>query len=87
VFRKCSVLVMEMCDVHRMYLVYFSLCHIDAAKSVDFCLLTTLLLIICLCFFVSQTVVLCAGCSMMLCQPTGGRCRLTEGCSFRRKVD
>lgn len=34
-----------------------------------------------------QTVVLCTGCSMMLCQPTGGRCRLTEGCSFRRKVD
>mmetsp|Transcript_8724 Transcript_8724/g.11981 ORF Transcript_8724/g.11981 Transcript_8724/m.11981 type:complete len:83 (+) Transcript_8724:27-275(+) len=35
----------------------------------------------------AQTVVLCTGCSMMLCQPTGGRCRLTEGCSFRRKVD
>mmetsp|Transcript_11368 Transcript_11368/g.17297 ORF Transcript_11368/g.17297 Transcript_11368/m.17297 type:complete len:83 (+) Transcript_11368:71-319(+) len=35
----------------------------------------------------AQTVVVCTGCSMMLCQPTGGRCRLTEGCSFRRKVD
>ena len=23
---------------------------------------------------------------MMLCQPTGGLARLTEGCSFRRKV-
>mmetsp|Transcript_39957 Transcript_39957/g.40751 ORF Transcript_39957/g.40751 Transcript_39957/m.40751 type:complete len:83 (+) Transcript_39957:96-344(+) len=35
----------------------------------------------------AQTVVLCAGCSMMLCQPTGGKCRLTDGCSFRKKVD
>eukprot|EP01038_Epipyxis_sp_PR26KG_P009149 gene9149-12340_t len=35
----------------------------------------------------AQTVVLCAGCSMFLSQPTGGKCRLTEGCSFRKKVD
>ncbi|XP_009857963.2 zinc finger protein isoform X1 [Ciona intestinalis] len=33
----------------------------------------------------AQTVVLCVGCSTVLCQPTGGRARLTEGCSFRRK--
>ncbi|CAH3028184.1 unnamed protein product [Porites evermanni] len=33
----------------------------------------------------AQTVVLCVSCSMVLCQPTGGRARLTEGCSFRRK--
>merc|ERR1712106_516482 len=33
----------------------------------------------------TQTVVVCAGCSSVLCQPTGGRTRLTEGCSFRRK--
>ncbi|XP_065769031.1 small ribosomal subunit protein eS27-like [Muntiacus reevesi] len=32
-----------------------------------------------------QTVVLCVGCSTVLCQPTGGKARLTEGCSFRRK--
>ncbi|XP_074252588.1 small ribosomal subunit protein eS27-like [Saimiri boliviensis] len=31
------------------------------------------------------TVVLCAGCSSVLCQPTGGKARLTEGRSFRRK--
>mmetsp|Transcript_1075 Transcript_1075/g.1773 ORF Transcript_1075/g.1773 Transcript_1075/m.1773 type:complete len:83 (+) Transcript_1075:78-326(+) len=35
----------------------------------------------------AQTVVLCAGCATVLSQPTGGRCRLTEGCSFRKKVD
>ena len=35
----------------------------------------------------SQTVVLCGSCSAVLCQPTGGRARLTEGCSFRRKGD
>ncbi|KAI8054403.1 ribosomal protein S27-domain-containing protein [Syncephalis plumigaleata] len=35
----------------------------------------------------AQTVVLCGGCSTVLCQPTGGRARLTEGCSFRRKID
>ncbi|XP_061031201.1 small ribosomal subunit protein eS27-like, partial [Eubalaena glacialis] len=29
----------------------------------------------------AQTVVLCVGCSTVLCQPTGGK----EGCSFRRK--
>ena len=27
----------------------------------------------------AQTVVVCAGCSAVLCQPTGGRARLTEG--------
>mmetsp|Transcript_16343 Transcript_16343/g.22521 ORF Transcript_16343/g.22521 Transcript_16343/m.22521 type:complete len:83 (-) Transcript_16343:166-414(-) len=35
----------------------------------------------------AQTVVLCGGCSTVLSQPTGGKCRLTEGCSFRKKVD
>nr|XP_055097934.1 40S ribosomal protein S27-like [Symphalangus syndactylus] len=33
----------------------------------------------------AQTVVSCVGCSTVLCQPTGGKARLTEGCSFRRK--
>ncbi|KAI4811433.1 hypothetical protein KUCAC02_014342 [Chaenocephalus aceratus] len=33
----------------------------------------------------AQTVVLCVGCSTVLCQPTGGKARLTEGCSFRKK--
>nr|ALS05259.1 40S ribosomal protein S27 [Tortanus forcipatus] len=33
----------------------------------------------------AQTVVVCAGCSTVLCQPTGGKARLVEGCSFRRK--
>ncbi|XP_014332479.1 small ribosomal subunit protein eS27-like [Bos mutus] len=31
----------------------------------------------------AQTVVLCVGCSTVLCQPTGGKARLTEGRSFR----
>lgn len=35
----------------------------------------------------SQTVVVCGSCSAILCVPTGGRARLTEGCSFRRKGD
>eukprot|EP01099_Mayorella_cantabrigiensis_P002615 TRINITY_DN2141_c0_g1_i1.p1 TRINITY_DN2141_c0_g1~~TRINITY_DN2141_c0_g1_i1.p1 ORF type:complete len:106 (-),score=22.00 TRINITY_DN2141_c0_g1_i1:112-429(-) len=35
----------------------------------------------------AQTVVLCGSCSQVLCQPTGGKARLTEGCSFRRKVE
>mmetsp|Transcript_1903 Transcript_1903/g.1554 ORF Transcript_1903/g.1554 Transcript_1903/m.1554 type:complete len:113 (+) Transcript_1903:170-508(+) len=35
----------------------------------------------------AQTVVLCGNCNIMLCQPTGGRARLTEGCSYRKKVD
>ena len=29
----------------------------------------------------AQTVVQCGSCSTVLCQPTGGRARLTEGCS------
>ncbi|XP_017373232.1 40S ribosomal protein S27-like [Cebus imitator] len=33
----------------------------------------------------AQTAVLCVGCSTVLCQPTGGKSRLTERCSFRRK--
>ncbi|KAK3572257.1 hypothetical protein QTP86_029401 [Hemibagrus guttatus] len=28
----------------------------------------------------AQTVVLCVGCSTVLCQPTGGKARLTEAC-------
>jgi len=35
----------------------------------------------------AQTVVVCGSCNVMLCQPTGGRARLTEGCSYRKKVD
>lgn len=34
----------------------------------------------------ANTVVLCGSCSTVLCQPTGGKARLTEGCSFRRKA-
>ncbi|XP_051020642.1 40S ribosomal protein S27-like [Acomys russatus] len=33
----------------------------------------------------AQTAVLCAGWATVLCQPTGGKARLTEGCSFRKK--
>ncbi|KAG1679457.1 hypothetical protein FOA52_007749 [Chlamydomonas sp. UWO 241] len=35
----------------------------------------------------SQSVVLCGSCSAVLCTPTGGKARLTEGCSFRKKAD
>eukprot|EP00117_Sycon_ciliatum_P021161 scpid81152/ scgid18631/ 40S ribosomal protein S27 len=34
----------------------------------------------------TQTVVVCRSCSTILCQPTGGRVRLTEGCSYRVKL-
>lgn len=34
----------------------------------------------------AHSVVMCASCSQVLAQPTGGKARLTEGCSFRRKV-
>jgi small subunit ribosomal protein S27e len=35
----------------------------------------------------SQTVVVCASCNAQLCEPTGGKARLTDGCSFRKKVE
>ncbi|XP_030949437.1 40S ribosomal protein S27-2-like [Quercus lobata] len=35
----------------------------------------------------SQTVVVYGNCQTVLCQPIGGRARLTEGCSFRKKGD
>ena len=35
----------------------------------------------------ATTVVVCGSCALMLCQPTGGKARLTEGCSFRRKQE
>jgi len=35
----------------------------------------------------AQTVVVCANCNVHLCEPTGGKARLTEGCSYRKKVD
>ncbi|ODQ65415.1 hypothetical protein NADFUDRAFT_70878 [Nadsonia fulvescens var. elongata DSM 6958] len=33
----------------------------------------------------AQTVVSCGDCTQVLCTPSGGKARLTEGCSFRRK--
>jgi small subunit ribosomal protein S27e len=33
----------------------------------------------------SGTVVMCGSCSAVLCTPTGGKARLTEGSSFRQK--
>lgn len=33
----------------------------------------------------AQTVVGCGSCATVLCQPTGGKAKLTEGSSFRRK--
>ncbi|KAM9689599.1 small ribosomal subunit protein eS27-like [Dama dama] len=33
----------------------------------------------------AQTVVLCVGCPTVLCQLTGGKARLAEGCSSRWK--
>ncbi|XP_053992801.1 uncharacterized protein LOC128883933 [Hylaeus volcanicus] len=35
----------------------------------------------------AQSVVVCSSCNSALCQPTGGRCRLMEGCSFRPKSE
>ncbi|XP_014209183.1 40S ribosomal protein S27 [Copidosoma floridanum] len=34
----------------------------------------------------AQKPVQCDSCGTYLCTPTGGKARLTEGCSFRRKV-
>ncbi|CDW98668.1 hypothetical protein [Sporisorium scitamineum] len=34
----------------------------------------------------AQTVVVCGSCAQVLSQPTGGKARLTEGCSFRKKA-
>ena len=31
--------------------------------------------------------VFCSSCSIQIAQPTGGKSRLTEGCSFRKKFD
>jgi len=35
----------------------------------------------------AQMVVQCGNCNVILCKPTGGLARLTEGCSFRKKTD
>nr|ALS05237.1 40S ribosomal protein S27 [Tortanus dextrilobatus] len=36
-------------------------------------------------FSPAPTVVVCAGCSTVLCRPSGGKALLVEGCSFRKK--
>ena len=63
----------------------------DAVTHVDiiiFIILLVLLIIFSATVFShAQTVVMCPSCSIKLCQPTGGKARLTEGCSFRRKAD
>ena len=33
----------------------------------------------------AQTAVVCGNCGTVLCMPTGGKCKLTEGCDFRQK--
>lgn len=33
----------------------------------------------------AQSVVMCPGCNMVISTPTGGKSRITAGCSFRRK--
>ena len=35
----------------------------------------------------AQTAVVCSSCATILCTPTGGKAKLTDGCSYRRKVD
>lgn len=35
----------------------------------------------------ATSVVVCSNCSTVLCQPTGGKCKLTEGCAYRKKTD
>ncbi|GJQ15491.1 hypothetical protein GpartN1_g7282.t1 [Galdieria partita] len=35
----------------------------------------------------AQTVVMCGNCATVLCQPTGGKARLMESCSFRKKAE
>ena len=32
----------------------------------------------------AKTVVVCGSCTTVLCQPTGGKARLTEGCAFKK---
>ncbi|KAF8334248.1 40S ribosomal protein S27 [Cantharellus anzutake] len=34
----------------------------------------------------ADSVVVCAACQQVLCQPTGGKALLTDGCSFRKKA-
>lgn len=34
----------------------------------------------------AQTMVKCEGCGEVLCQPTGGKARLVEGCKYRAKT-
>jgi small subunit ribosomal protein S27e len=34
----------------------------------------------------AHTVVCCHACSAVLCQPTGGKARLVDGCAFRKKA-
>ena len=48
---------------------------------------TLLFFFLALVFSHAQTVVLCVGCNYVLCSPSGGKARLTEGCSFRKKRD
>ncbi|OMJ65575.1 hypothetical protein SteCoe_37970 [Stentor coeruleus] len=33
----------------------------------------------------AQTIITCEGCQTVLARPSGGKCQLTVGCSFRRK--
>ncbi|KAM5297736.1 small ribosomal subunit protein eS27-like [Glossophaga mutica] len=52
--------------------------YFNDVKSQTCCKITTI-------FSHTQMVVFCVGCSTVLCQPAGGKARLTKGCSFRRK--
>lgn len=60
--------------VHSLYHVMFlKLMHSFHVNDSPGCYRITTI------FSHAQTVVPCTGCSLILCQPRGGKCRLTEG--------
>ncbi|XP_036604475.1 40S ribosomal protein S27-like [Trichosurus vulpecula] len=62
----------------KKHLVQSPNSHFMDVKCPGCCKITTV-------FSHMQTVVLCVRCATVLCQPTGGKARLTEACSFRWK--
>ena len=88
----CACACVRACVCVCVFVTFCRFCILQASvfcKVVLFCssLIVVLFLRRTTVFSHAQTTVICQECNSLLCQPTGGKARLTDGCSFRPKTN
>ena len=80
IVRVCARVRVRVCFRDLLSLLYFAKFVLLVTHRCLFLRRTTV-------FSHAQTTVICQECNSLLCQPTGGKARLTDGCSFRPKTN